>query len=70
MPRLIKIDKAIFEVDDAKRIFKFISRNAQWRAVSKEESESNKKSLDGYIRKFSKTGKMKVFHYKEEKAGF
>jgi|WetSurMetagenome_2_1015567.scaffolds.fasta_scaffold330000_2 hypothetical protein len=63
MPRLIRIDKAIFEVDDGKKIFKFISRNAQWRAVSKEESESNKKSLDGYTRKFSKTGKMKKFIY-------
>jgi hypothetical protein len=66
MPRLLKIDKAVFEVNDDNRIFHFISKNARWRELSKEESEANKKSLDGYTRKFSKTGKMKKFVYKAE----
>lgn len=64
MTRLLKIGKAIYEVNDDNRIFRFISKNPKWRQLSKEESESNKKSLDGYTRKFG-TGKMKVFHYKK-----
>jgi hypothetical protein len=63
MPRLLRIDKAVYEVNDDNRIFRFLRRNPHWRELSKEQSESNKKSLDGYTRKFSKTGKMKVFHY-------
>ncbi|MFH1181706.1 MAG: hypothetical protein V1702_01990 [Candidatus Woesearchaeota archaeon] len=66
MPRLLKIDRALYEVNDGNRTYRFLERNPKWRELSKEESEANKKSLDGYTRKFSKTGKMKVFHYKEE----
>jgi hypothetical protein len=65
MKRLLEIDKAVFEVDDDSRVFKFLGKNPKWRQLTPEENEANKKSIDGYIRKFSKTGKMKKYSVKQ-----
>jgi len=43
--REIKIDKAIYLVDDKLKIYFFKCRNFDWKKLNKEENESNKKVL-------------------------
>jgi hypothetical protein len=64
MAKILRIDKALYEVDDKRRIYKYYGRNPDWKSLSKEENKSNKKRIDGYTRIFP-NGKQKVFHYKE-----
>ena len=61
MTKILKIDRALYEVDDQEKNYKYYGRNAKWQELDLAESEKNKKSIDGYIRIFP-NGKQKVFH--------
>jgi hypothetical protein len=60
--RIIPIDKALYEVDEDTKTYRFYSRNTNWEKLSKEENERNKKSIDGYCRIF-RDGTRKKFKY-------
>lgn len=50
MKKYLKIDKAIYEVDDIARTYKFVNRNFDWAKLSAEENKRNKDAIEGYIR--------------------
>lgn len=64
MTKTMKIDKALYEVDDEKRTYRHFGRNLDWKRLSKEENERNKRHIDGYTRIF-RSGRTKTFRYKE-----
>jgi hypothetical protein len=63
MNKILKIDRALYEVDDKTRTYKYYARNPDWKKLSKEKCEKNKKSINGYTRIFP-DGRRKVFRYK------
>jgi hypothetical protein len=60
--RKVRIDRAIYLVDDSARTYRFLQRNPSWKDLPQSENKENKKSIDGYIRIF-RNGKSKVFRY-------
>ena len=62
MKRYLKIDRAIYWVDEDTRTYGFNKRNPDWIDVKPEESIFNLKQLDGYTRVYSK-GRTRVFHF-------
>jgi len=50
MKKYLKIDKAIYEVDEQAKTYKFLKRNFNWDKLSEEENRSNKKFIEGYMR--------------------
>lgn len=50
MKKYLKIDKAIYEIDENAKTYKFVNRNFDWAKTSEEENEKNKKSIEGYSR--------------------
>jgi hypothetical protein len=64
MARIIRIDRAFYEVDDETKTYRFYRRKTNWNELTKEENERNKKSIDGYIRIF-RDGKRKIFIYRK-----
>lgn len=50
MKKYLKIDKAIYEVDDNARTYRFINRNFSWTKLSEEENQANMKHIQGYSR--------------------
>jgi hypothetical protein len=64
MTEMLKIDRALYEVDDKTRTYRYFGRNPHWENLSKEESRRNKKHVDGYTRIFP-DGRKKVFRYKK-----
>jgi hypothetical protein len=48
MKKLLKIDKAIYEVDDEFKFYKFYSTNSNWRKLGEDENYQNKKLIEGY----------------------
>jgi hypothetical protein len=62
---ILKIDRALYEVDDSSRTYHYYDRNKEWRDLDPEENSNNKKRINGYTRVFS-DGKQKVFIYKGE----
>ena len=65
MTKILKIDRALYEVDDKTKTYRFLGRNLDWKNLSEDENERNKKHIDGYTRTF-RDGTMKVFKYKKE----
>lgn len=63
MPRIVKIDRALYEVDDEAKTYCYHSRNREWENLPLEESDMNKRHIDGYTRIFP-DGRKKVFKYK------
>jgi hypothetical protein len=61
---ILKIDRALYEVDDATKTYRYYGRNPDWQKLSKEENMRNKKHIDGYIRVFP-DGRKKLFRFKE-----
>jgi len=61
---ILKIDRALYEVDDKTKTYRYYGRNPECENLSKEESQKNKKHIDGYTRIFPDSRK-KVFRYKE-----
>lgn len=64
MQRELKIDRALYLVDDASRTYRFLRRNPHWENLSTEENEVNKRQIDGYTRVF-RTGKKKAYKRSE-----
>lgn len=60
--RRIPIWKGYYEVDDAKKEFRFLSRNKYWSRFSDEKNEANQRSIDGYYR-INKDGTRKKYEY-------
>jgi hypothetical protein len=66
MPRVeIKIDRAIYQVNDSARRYWFVRRNPEWRTLSPHENEKNKRRIDGYTRVFN-SGQTKVYRYHQD----
>lgn len=61
---ILKIDRALYEVDDKTKTYWYSGRNHDWEKLSEEENKRNKKHIDGYTRIFSDRRK-KVFKFKE-----
>ena len=62
--REVRIDRAIYLVDDAARKYKFLKSNPDWKGMDPEESLRNQLELEGYTRIF-RSGREKVFHYND-----
>lgn len=60
MPAELKIDRAVYLVDEATRTYRYLRRNPGWRDLDPEENERHKRHLDGYTRIFPDGGR-KVF---------
>lgn len=58
----LKIDKAIYALDDKKKVYCFLKRNSDWRKLSAKENKKNKKILNGCQRVF-RNGKIKIYAY-------
>ena len=50
MERELKIDRAIYAVDDVALTYRFLKRNPAWRELCAAENEANKAQLEGYVR--------------------
>jgi hypothetical protein len=68
MTKILKIDRALYEVDDETKTYKYYGRNLEWQNLNPVKNEKNKKSIDGYTRIFP-DGKQKIFHYQVNKKG-
>ena len=64
MTKILKIDRALYEIDDKTKTYRYYGRNSEWKNINKEENQRNKKHIDGYTRIFP-DGRTKVFRYKE-----
>ena len=64
MTKILKIDRAVYEVDDETKTYRYLGRNLEWEKLSKEENERNKGLIDGYTRIF-RNGTKKKFKYKD-----
>jgi len=65
MAKVLKIDRALYQVDDETRTYRYLARNLEWKNLSEDENKRNKKHIDGYTRTF-RDGSKKVFRYKNE----
>lgn len=64
MERYVKVDKAIYRVDDESKTYSFHKRNPDWQTLDHFESLRNEKQLEGYTRIF-KNGRKKVFRFND-----
>jgi len=62
MLRELKIDQAVYLVDDETRTYCFLRRNPAWEKLDPAENEENKRQIDGYSRIF-RDGRRKTFRY-------
>ncbi len=62
MPEEVKIDRAVYLVDDQTRTYRFLRRNPQWEQLDPNQNEKNKRRIDGYTRIF-RDGRRKTFRY-------
>jgi hypothetical protein len=62
MPRELKIDRAVYLVDDETRTYHFLRRNLAWEKLDPAENEKDKRQIDGYMRIF-RDGRRKTFRY-------
>ncbi len=60
MKKELKIDRAIYLVDDESRTYRFLRRNSDWENLDPKENEANKQHIDGYTRIF-RNGKKKKY---------
>jgi hypothetical protein len=51
--RELRIDKAVYLVDDETRTYRFLRRNPDWRSLDPAESLRNQLELDGFTRVLS-----------------
>jgi len=63
MAKQLKIDRAVYLVDDRSRTYRFLRRNPEWQDLDPAESEANKRHIDGYTRIF-RDGRSKTFRYR------
>ena len=61
--RELRIDRAVYLVQDEGRTYRYLRRNPRWRELDPRENERNKRHLDGYTRLFP-DGRTRVFRYR------
>jgi len=64
MTRELKIDRAIYLVNDETRTYSFFARNPDWEKLDPSENENNKREIDGFIR-LLKNGRKVIFQNKQ-----
>lgn len=47
MGKRLKIDRAIYLVDDKTKTYRLLSRNPEWENLRPQENERNKRHIDG-----------------------
>ncbi len=52
MERALKIDKAVYLVDDRTRTYRYLRRNPEWKQLPPGKNETNKQTIEGYMRHF------------------
>ena len=62
MQKELKIDRAVYLVDDETRTYRFLRRNLAWENLDPAENDRNKRAIDGYTRIF-RDGRRKMFRY-------
>ena len=62
MKTILKIDRALYEVDDGTKTYRYYGRNKNWQKLIPGENQTNKKHIDSYTRVFT-DGRRKVFRY-------
>jgi hypothetical protein len=67
MKKILRIDRALYEVDDETRTYRYHGRNSDWGKLRQEENTKNKQSIDGYTRIFP-NGKRKIFRFNNTKS--
>ncbi|OHE55104.1 MAG: hypothetical protein A3K61_01160 [Thaumarchaeota archaeon RBG_16_49_8] len=60
--KILKIDRALYGANDRTKTYRYYGRNPDWRDLSDEENQRNKKHLNGYTRIFP-DGRRKIFTY-------
>jgi len=60
MAKELKIERAIYLVDDKTKTYKFLTLNPDWKKLDPQENEANKHYIDGYTRIFG-NGKTRKF---------
>jgi len=60
---ILKIDRALYAVDDETKTYRFYCRNPDWEKLGAKENARNKKHISGYARIF-RDGKKRVFRYR------
>jgi len=69
MLRELKIDQAVYLVDDETRTYCFLRRNPAWEKLDPAENEENKRQIDGYTRLF-RDGRRKTFKFRVQTGRF
>lgn len=64
MTKELKIDKAVYLVDDETKTYRFLRRNPDWKKLDPLQIEANKQYIDGYTRIF-RNGKTRKFIRRE-----
>ncbi len=59
-PQELKIDRAVYLVDDEAKTYRYLRRNLEWKNLTAEENEANKERIDGYTR-LLRDGKTKTY---------
>lgn len=59
MVKILKIDRALYEVDNQAKTYRYLKRNPDWKKLSQEKNRRNKKQIDGYTRIF-RDGRRKI----------
>lgn len=62
MSFILKIGKALYEVDDLTKTYWFYGRNPE--KIGQEEEKENKRKIDGFTRIF-RDGRTKKFRYRK-----
>jgi len=62
MKTILKIDRALYLVDDATRTYCYYGRNPNWKNLGERENRKNKRHINGYARIFP-DGRKKIFKY-------
>ena len=52
VPRELKIDRAIYLVDDEAKTYRYFRSHSDWKNLFQVENETNRKVIDGYRRVF------------------
>jgi hypothetical protein len=60
MARELKIDRAVYLVDDETKTYRFLRRNPDLEKLDPAENDKNKRQIDGYTRIF-RDGRRKTF---------
>lgn len=64
MKKILKIDRALYQIDDTTKTYRYHGRNSDWQNLSEKENKKNKRHINGYVRIFS-DGRKKIFKYEE-----